>query len=181
MTEPGAAAKTRVGHSCVQGIESRKSFCSAGGSSPARHGAGLVSSETRTPLQDNNVVSREERLGSWALCFRQSFCGTVSIILDEHTAAGGEAAARCNLQIKITLFKIGTGCCCCCSSAVVMRVGVGGGGKLRWTPATNHWHSLAASPYRCVGQYGSVLGQGHTTQFFSRSRWLHVRSQCSEL
>lgn len=117
MTEPGAAAKTGLRHSSVQGMESRK--CGRVQPSETR-GWTLASSDARTPLRGNNVASLEERLGSSASCFRQSFRGTVSIILDEHTAAGGEAAARCNLQIKITLFKIGTGCRCC-SSAAVMR------------------------------------------------------------
>lgn len=34
------------------------------------------------------------------------FHETISIILDEYTAAGGDAAARFNLQIKITMFKM---------------------------------------------------------------------------
>lgn len=51
-------------------------------------------------------MSHKERLSNWAECFCWSFHETISIILDEYTAAGGDAAARFNLQIKITLFKM---------------------------------------------------------------------------
>lgn len=38
--------------------------------------------------------------------FVETSMKTISIILDEYTAAGGDAAARFNLQIKITMFKM---------------------------------------------------------------------------
>lgn len=52
------------------------------------------------------VMSHKEGWSNLALCFCCSFHETMSIILDEYTAAGGDAAARFNLQIKIIVFKM---------------------------------------------------------------------------
>lgn len=62
-------------------------------------------------LQDSRVMSHKECMSNWAQClfFCWSVHETISIILDEYTAAGVDAAARFNLQIKITLFKMGAG------------------------------------------------------------------------
>lgn len=80
-----------------------------GGSITVRQGAGSCIFRNTGTLQDSRVMSHKECMSNWAQWFCWSFHESISIILDEYTAAGVDAAARFNLQIKITLFKMEAG------------------------------------------------------------------------